>query len=131
LASWVALIFPDIWDGYQRRKITAEIVQIYRQRGLKRGLDQYLDLYTVAATRPRLVVDDASKVLAMRPVPGRFAPIHTVVSQLPLVAPTCIALAPDGSVLVGDIGPHGGLRHRLRPVRVCSSSGQWRWPSIQ
>jgi phage tail-like protein len=107
LASWAALQFPDIWDGYQRRKITGAIVQIYRERGLKAGLDRYLDLYTVAATRPRIVVDDASKLLIAQPARGRFVPIYTVASQLPLVAPTCIARAADGTIVVGDLGPHG------------------------
>jgi phage tail-like protein len=107
LASWVALGFPDIWDDYQRRKVTAEIVQVYRARGLKQGLDRYLDIYTVAATRPRIVVDDGSKVLFTRPAPGQYAPIHTLVSQLPLVSPTCVVRAPDGTLLVGDLGAQG------------------------
>lgn len=109
LASWVALRFPglDVWDEYQRRKTTAGIVQVYRERGLKSGLDRFLDLYTVSATRPRIVVDDASKVLVLRLAAGRFAPIDTLVSQRPLVTPTCIARAPDGSLLVGDLGPGG------------------------
>lgn len=106
LASWVALRFPDIWDDYQRRKVTSEAAQIYQRRGLKEGLDQYLDLYTVAEKRPRIVIDDCSKVLFTRPEPGRFARVHTLVSQQPLVAPLCIAVGPDGTLLVGDIGKH-------------------------
>jgi phage tail-like protein len=115
LASWVSLEFPAIWDDYQRRKVTTEIVQVYRRRGLKAGLNQYLDLYTVAEKRPRIAVDDGSKVLFMRPQPGRFALIHSLISQGAsahagglshegLVRPLCIALAPDGSLLVGDNG---------------------------
>lgn len=107
LASWLALRFPDIWDDYQRRKVTSEIVQVYRARGLKEGLDRYLDIYTVAATRPRIVVDDGSKVLFTRPAPGQTPPIHTLVSQQPLVSPTCVVRAPDGTLLVGDLGPQG------------------------
>ncbi|HET7187590.1 MAG TPA: phage tail protein [Gemmatimonadaceae bacterium] len=107
LASWLGLHFPDIWDGYQRRKITGQIVQIYRARGLKAGLDRYLELYTVAATRPRIVVDDASKVLFMRPARGQRPPIYTIASQLPLVSPTCIVRSPDGALIVGELGPHG------------------------
>src|SRR6266852_5995565 len=78
LASWLALDFPDIWDEYQRRKITSEIIAIYQRRGLKDGLNQYLDLYTVAATRPRVAVDDCSKVLTTTLVPGQRAPIQTL-----------------------------------------------------
>jgi phage tail-like protein len=118
LASWVALEFPALWDEYQRRKITAEIVQVYRQRGLKAGLEQYLDLYTVAATRPRIAIDDCSRILFTTPVPNRLAPIYTLIAQGPavnatdpgalaasgLVAPLALALAPDGSLLVADDG---------------------------
>ena len=115
LASWVALEFSPLWDDYQRRKITAEILRVYAQRGRKVGLNQYLDLYTVADKRPRITVDNASKVLYTRPQPDRFAPITTLISQGPsidadvlahegLVQPLCITHAPDGSLVVGDSG---------------------------
>jgi phage tail-like protein len=119
LASWVALEFSPMWDEYQRRKLLTEIVGFYAERGLKAGLDRYLDLYTVAATRPRITVDDSAKVLVGDPVPGRIAPLSTLVSQGPfiradgttahegLVRPLCIAAAPDGSLLVGDDGSPG------------------------
>src|SRR6266496_4462918 len=59
LASWVDLQFPVVWDPqqrqyiprwdeYQRRKAISQIVQIYHRRGLKEGLNQYLNLYTLA-----------------------------------------------------------------------------------
>src|SRR5262249_27000667 len=75
LAQWVALQFPATWDEYQRRKITAEIVQIYARRGLKDGLDAYLDIYTVSARQPRSVVDDCSKILFAQPLPAQSASI--------------------------------------------------------
>ena len=84
LASWVSLEFADIWDSYQRRKITSEIVQIYRKRGLKRGLDEYLDLYTVAEKRPRVSVDDGARLLFSQPLPGRFASIDSLISHGPV-----------------------------------------------
>lgn len=126
LASWVSLSFSPQWDEYQRRKVTAAIVQIYNRRGLKEGLDRYLDLYTVAKTRPRIVVDDGSKLLFTRPEAGRFAAVSTLLSQGPyvrvdtdldtaavrnrtplhegLIRPQCLALEPGGSLLVGDAG---------------------------
>jgi phage tail-like protein len=119
LASWVDLEFIDLWDEYERRKLTTQVVQFYRRRGLKAGLDLFLDLYTVAAKRPRIAVDDCSRILFTRPEPGRFAPVHTLVSQAAvsqttparvqgLVAPLCLTRAPDGSLLVGDAGTPGG-----------------------
>ncbi len=104
LASWVSLEFSGLWDEYQRRKVTSTIVGVYARRGLHDAINDYLDLYTVAATRPRIAVDDSSKLLWIEPLPGRPARVHTLVSQEPLIAPLCIALAPDGSLIVGDDG---------------------------
>lgn len=116
LASWVSLEFPEIWDQYQRRKVTSEIVQIYRKRGLKRGLDEYLDLYTVAEKRPRVAVDDGARLLFSQPSAERLASIDSLIAHGPMqrrdgslahggmVRPHCIALAPDGSLIVGDAG---------------------------
>jgi phage tail-like protein len=118
LAQWVALQFPTapqaggssstpIWDEFHRRKAIAEIAQIYDHRGTKAGLARLLDLYVRSQIRPRIVIDDGSKVLFCRPVPGQLAPISTLISQMPLVAPRCVALAPpDGYdyLFVGDVG---------------------------
>ena len=120
LASWVALQFPtlqdtDLWDEYQRRKVTSEIAQIYRLRGLKAGLDQYLDLYAVGRTRPRVALDDGRRLLAVTPRPGTLAPVAGLVTQGPvvtrdgvrsdgLIRPWCVAAAPDGALFVGDQG---------------------------
>jgi len=120
LASWVALEFPTLqgrplWDEYQRRKVTSEIAQIYRLRGLKAGLNQYLDLYAVGQTRPRVALDDGSRLLVTSPTPGQIAPVTALVSQGPvvsgstvlvegLVRPWCVAAGPAGSLFVGDTG---------------------------
>lgn len=126
LAQWVALQFPAIWDEYQRRKITSEIVQIYARRGLKDGLDDFLDLYAVSARRPRVVIDDCSKILFNDPATGQATPIYTFVSQEPLIAPHCIALGPDGKTFfVGDEGNNQGA-HQVNPgVWRISATGQY------
>jgi phage tail-like protein len=120
LASWVALEFPTLqgqllWDEYQQRKVTSEIAQIYRLRGLKAGLNQYLDLYAVGKTRPRVALDDGSRVLVISPGGERLAPVATLVTQGPvvvgdavvaegLVRPWCAAVGRDGSIFIGDTG---------------------------
>jgi phage tail-like protein len=120
LASWVALEFPTLqdlplWDEYQQRKVTSEIAQIYRQRGLKAGLNQYLELYAVGKTRPRVAVDDGSRLLLVTSRPGALAPVAGLVTQGPvvtrdgvrsdgLIRPRCLAAAPDGTLFVGDLG---------------------------
>jgi phage tail-like protein len=124
LASWVGLKLLSNWDEYQRRKAIAEITQIYWQRGLKTSLSQYLALYTVVETRPRLAIDNGNKILFSQPLPGQSAPVYSLVSQgqfvqndpVPytgLIRPWCIAAAPpppngDGSLFVGDRGTQGG-----------------------
>ncbi len=105
LAEWLALRFPEQWNEYQRRKITGEIVDIYSRRGLRAGLNQFLALYTIDSLRPRIAIDDCSKVLWTRPEPGTQVPIQTLLSQLPLIMPQCMVLAPDGTLLIADAGP--------------------------
>jgi phage tail-like protein len=119
LASWVGLKLLSSWDEYQRRKAIAEITQIYWQRGLKTSLSQYLALYTVVETRPRIAIDNGNKILFSQPLPGQPAPVYSLVSQgqfvqndpepyTGLIRPWCIAAAPDGSLYVGDRGTQGG-----------------------
>ena len=76
LASWVALDFPTLqgeplWDEYQRRKVTSQIAQVYRQRGLKSGLASYLDLYAVGPAGPGWRWTTAAGCWS--PLPGRRA----------------------------------------------------------
>ncbi len=125
LASWVGLKLLSSWDEYQRRKAIAEITQIYWQRGLKTSLSQYLALYTVVETRPRIAIDNGNKILFSQPLPGQSAPVYSLVSQgqfvqidpvkdpltytyTGLIRPWCIAAAPDGGLFVGDRGAQGG-----------------------
>jgi phage tail-like protein len=121
LASCVSLEFPKVeneylWDEHQRRKITSEIVKIYQKRGLKEGLKQYLDLYAIAGKRPRIAIDDGSMILMVGPESNQLASINTLISRGAfidksgellcegIVRPQCIAIAPDGSIFVGDAG---------------------------
>lgn len=145
LASWVGLSFPTrqgqpLWDEYQRRRATAEISGIERQRGLRSGLNRYLDLYTAGLTRPRVTLDDGRPLLVTRPVPGRLAPIAGLVTQGPVLAgglptgavisdglirPQCVTPGPDGSLFVGDVGaPNGsGVPLKSRVFRISATGG--------
>lgn len=125
LASWVALEFPTLqgrplWDDYQRRKVTSEIAGIHRLRGLKAGLNTHLDLYAVGQTRPRVALDDGSRVLVTTPRPAQLAPVTALVTQGPvlvgdavraegLLRPWCMALGANGSLFVGDVGTPAGV----------------------
>lgn len=119
LASWVALDFPSLqgellWDEYQRRKITSQIAEIYRQRGLKSGMNQYLDLYAVGRTRPRVSLDDGSRVLTVVPHGRDALPVTGLITEGPILSgntvategitrPVCLAVGGTG-LFVGDVG---------------------------
>ena len=56
LASWFDLTFDSSWNDEQRRRVLAEIIDIYRWRGTKRGLTKLLALHTgMVGPLPRLV----------------------------------------------------------------------------
>lgn len=47
LAGWVALALDESWeDEQQRRRLIRAACQLYSRRGTKRGLSEYLQLYT-------------------------------------------------------------------------------------
>ncbi len=45
LASWTALVLKDDWELEKKREVIARIIPIYRMRGTKRGLEEYLRIY--------------------------------------------------------------------------------------
>jgi len=125
LASWVSFSFPNLWDEYTRRKAIGEIVDIYQYRGLKEGLIRHLDFMAIGARQPRIAIDDGNSVLTIVPDPNRQQHLTALVSQGPsarrdaithdlvanfegLTRPSCLALAPDRTLLVGDLGSPGG-----------------------
>jgi phage tail-like protein len=124
LAQWVALQYPAAWDEYQRRKILAEIVPIYVRRGIKDGLDDFLDIYAVSSRKPRVVVDDSSKVLFVQVPASGISSIYTLVSQEPLIAPHGIAMGPDESFFLADVGNNAGVIINPAVWRL-SASGQY------
>ena len=133
LASWVALDFPalqgqQLWDEYQRRNVTSQIALVYRRRGLKSGLASYLDLYAVDQHRPRIALDDGSRLLVTTPGPAALAPVTALVTQGPvvtaaglvtegLVRPSCAAMSGDGHIFVGDMGITGVTAGINLPVK--------------
>lgn len=46
LATWFDLALSERWSEQQQRALLTEIVQLYHQRGTRRGLQRYLELLT-------------------------------------------------------------------------------------
>lgn len=45
LSSWVGLVLKEDWSIQKKRDVIARIIPIYRMRGTKRGLEEYLNIY--------------------------------------------------------------------------------------
>jgi len=48
LATWVDLTLDDHWPEAKRRQLLKAAVSLYRKRGTRRGLQEYLEIYTGA-----------------------------------------------------------------------------------
>ena len=46
LASWVDLTLDEQWPEEKRRQLLLAMVMLYRRRGTRRGLQEYLEIYT-------------------------------------------------------------------------------------
>lgn len=150
LASWVALAFPTVegepvWDEYQQRRVTSRIAQAHRGRGLRSGLQTYLDLYTSGSVRTRVAVDDGSRVLFTVPRADRVAPIGVLVGQGPqlngatvlaegIVRPWCLARVSTGDLFIGDTGIPAAIPHVpvTLPSRLwqISAAGGYRFAGV-
>jgi phage tail-like protein len=51
LAAWVDLTLDDHWPEAKRRQLLKAAVSLYRKRGTRRGLIEYLELYTGAQVK--------------------------------------------------------------------------------
>ena len=54
LAGWVALSLRDNWDEISKRRLLKKIVPLYRKRGTKSGLTEYLKIFGY----PNVSIDD-------------------------------------------------------------------------
>ncbi len=61
-AQWVALELHPEWTEFQKRRLISDMVQVYKQRGLKKGLHTYLGIYAVSEANPRIAIDDGTSL---------------------------------------------------------------------
>lgn len=149
LASWVSFTYPALWDEYMRRKAIGEMVEIYTYRGLKEGIQRLLNLASTGVNRPRIGIDDGSRLLLLKPEAGHEVRLQTMLSQGPsvrrdavtnalvanfegMVRPSCIDVAPDGSLFVGDLGtPATWTPVTEQRVWRITPDGQHRFSGVQ
>ena len=53
LASWLDLVLDEHWPEEKRRRLLRAAASLYRKRGTRRGLQEYLEIYT--DVRPRII----------------------------------------------------------------------------
>lgn len=140
LSSWVALTLPKDFTEYQSRKIISEIVSIYQERGLKKGLHAYLDIYITEA-KPRIVIDDGDAILRVTFLDTGTAVLHTVahsseVLEHPiLIHPSAIAVDKENNYIVAEgdsnLSSPSELSKYMRPkLWKVSSNGEVEYKSI-
>lgn len=56
LAGWTALVLKEDWELEKKREVIAKILPIYRMRGTKKGLEEYLKIYV---GRHVTIIDEA------------------------------------------------------------------------
>lgn len=53
LASWMSLMLDESWPEEKRRQLIRSALSLYRKRGTRQGLEEYLAIYT--GVKPRIV----------------------------------------------------------------------------
>jgi phage tail-like protein len=53
LASWIDLVLDERWPEQKRRQLLSSAARLYRKRGTRQGLEEYVEIYT--GERPQIV----------------------------------------------------------------------------
>ena len=61
LAGWMALVFREDWEESKKRRLISRILPLYRIRGTKKGLEEYITIYL-----PNVSVDITEVVTAFQ-----------------------------------------------------------------
>ncbi len=60
LASWIGMALDDRWPVEKQRALIKSAAELYRWRGTRRGLSQYLEIYTGRA--PEIIEPDSTAI---------------------------------------------------------------------
>lgn len=139
LSSWVALTIQKDWSEYQQRKLISQMVSIYQQRGLKKGLHTYLDIYAVMKAKPRIAIDDGEALFRATFLDEGMAILHAIAHSntvsLPtnivsvLLHPSAIAVDINNNYIVADQGDVALAVPRRPALWRVSSTGEINYSS--
>ncbi len=114
IAGWLALVLREDWSEYQKRYLTAAILEVYQNRGLKAGTHRFLDIYAVTQAKPRIALDDGEALLRTIVKPNGcfdFSPIcfsrfiaTGIGTASFLLHPSAVVLDSSEQIFVADIG---------------------------
>ncbi len=83
LAGWMALVLRDDWEIEKKREVIARILPLYRMRGTKRGLEEYLKIYV---GRPVTIIDEVEPFrIGVDSAIGKSARIGGLISHVFIV----------------------------------------------
>lgn len=122
LASWVDLAFDPSWPQERRRELIKKAAELYRWRGTRRGLAEYLRIYT--GTQPQIVeyipgmILDGQTQMGVNTVLGSSGTGHhfTVILEIPETA--AIDLKTVRNIIDSQKPAHTSYTLQVIPARI-------------
>lgn len=81
LAAWAGLVLKQDWELSQKRQVIAGIIPLYRLRGTKRGIEEYLKLYLGAAEAAQVKIIE--EMAALQVEVTATVGVDTIIDGLP------------------------------------------------
>ena len=125
LASWVNLVLDETWPLERRRELVKFSVELFRWRGTRRGLLQYLRVYS--GVEPQIIEHYGGVALGPNARLGRTTVIgdgegpHTFTVKLELEDTTLINLDQLKAIIESEKPAHAG--YNLQIVHQTSQEG--------
>ena len=118
LASWVNLALDETWPLERRRELVGSAVELFRDRGTRRGMREYLRVYS--GVEPKITEDYGGISLAgqarlgLNTVLGEGRP-HTFKVTLELDDPESVDLAQLKAIIEAEKPAHSGYSLEILP----------------
>jgi phage tail-like protein len=110
LASWINLVLDEGWPEERRRLLLRSAASLYRKRGTRRGLEEYLGIYTGGKAE---IVEHRAHNLRLGPEARLGPAIALGKGNVPHTFTVLLRLPPVSSLRPSAAGGEEG--HRARP----------------